>query len=125
MAMDQDRSGVEGVGDFADRTSDVYLQSEDDVTRLLYLVSQYESWRVRNGLYLTELGSDDWGLLAQLLPALTNVGLVQIISNSASHPAQETIRQLWGKTEWWVVNNEQYEKSDDETFYKMFNKYFK
>ena len=126
MAMDQDRSGVEGVGDFADRTSDVYLQSEDDVTRLLYLVSQYESWRVRNGLYLTELGSDDWALLAQLLPTLTSGVGVVITSNSTSHPAQETLRQLWDKTEyWWEVNNEKYEKSDDENFDKMLNKYFK
>ena len=44
----------------------VDLQSGDDVTRLHHLVSQYQSWQV-GWLYLTELGSDDWALLAQLL----------------------------------------------------------
>ena len=108
----------------------VYLQSGEDVTRLHHLVSQYQSWQVVcgvfSGLYLTELGSDDWALLAQLLPTLTWVGGVVITSNSTSHPAQETLRQLWHKTKGgWKVNNELYWKSDDGGFDKMFDKHFK
>ena len=103
----------------------VSLQSGDDVTRLHHLVSQYQSWTVLV-LYLTKLGPDDWALLAQLLPTLTRVWRVVITSNSTSHPAQETLRQLWDKTEnEWEVNNEEYEKSDDENFDKMFHKHFK
>ena len=106
--------------------SDVHLKSGEDIPTLHKMVSQYESWEVRDFLQLTELESDDWALLAQLLPTLTSVGRVVITSNSTSHPAQETLRQLWNKTEgrWWV-NNEYYEKSDDENFDKMLNKYFK
>ena len=106
--------------------SRVYLQSGDDVRRLHHLVSQYQSWTVEFDLHLTELGSDDWTLLAQLLPRLTSVGVVKITSNSTSHPAPDTLRLLWDKTEYqWEVNNEEYEKSDDGNFDKMFNKYFK
>ena len=105
----------------------VELQSGDDVTRLHHLVSQYQSWQVWAGLHLTEIGSDDWALLAQLLPTLTWVGeKVVITSNSTSHPAQETLRQLWHKTKGgWKVNNELYWKSDDGGFDKMFDKHFK
>ena len=104
-----------------------HLQSGDDLTRLEKLLSQYESWEVLNDLYLTELGSDDWALLAQLLPTLTSVETVGITSNSTSHPAQETLRRLWDKTVgwgWWMVNQEKYGKSDDKNFDKMFNKHF-
>ena len=107
----------------------LHLKSGADVTRLHQLVSQ--SWTVWWSLHLTELRSDDWALLAQLLPTLTRVGWrVGITSNSTSHPAQETLRQLWDKTEiWWTgggwrVNNEEYGKSNDENFYKIFNKHF-
>ena len=103
----------------------VHLKSGEDITRLQNMLSQYESWEVRYELHLTELRSDDWALLARLLPTLTRVVEVYITSNSTSHPAQETLRQLWDKTgKWWVVNDEWYEKSDDENFDKMFNKYF-
>ena len=105
----------------------VHIESAEDLARLHDLVSQYMSWAVESWLYLPELGSDDWELLAQLLPTLTWVGYgVNIKSNSASHPAQETLRQLWDKTLFcWVVNNELYWKSDDGGFDKMFNKHFK
>jgi len=109
----------------------VYLQSGDDVRRLHHLVSQYQSWTVRYEIYLTELGSDDWTLLAQLLfPRLTtSVGWVVITSNSTSHPAPDTLRLLWDKTNkswgWWRVNSEGYRKGDDGNFDKMFNKHFK
>ena len=108
-------------------TGHINIQSGDDLTRLEKLLSQYVSWEVDfGGLHLTELGSDDWALLAQLLPTLTRVWRVEITSNSTSHPAQETLRQLWHKTvRCWEVNDERYEKSDDENFNKMFNKYFK
>ena len=110
--------------------SDVYLQSGDDVRRLHHLVSQWQLWTVWDDLNLTELGSDDWDLLAQLLlPSLTIVGTVVITSNSTSHPAPDTLRLLWDKTErWlgrWMVNNENYWKSDDGNFDKMLNKHFK
>merc|ERR1711994_1216261 len=78
---------------------DVHLKSGKDVTILHKMGSQYESWEVRRALQLTELGSDDWALLAQLLPTLTRVENVETTSNSTSHPAQETLRQLWDKTE--------------------------
>ena len=109
--------------------SRVYLHTGNDITRLHKMVSLYESWRV-GGLDLIDLRSDDWALLAQLLPTLTRVVEVVITSNSTSHPAQETLRQLWDKTEiWWTgggwrVNNEEYGKSNDENFYKIFNKHF-
>ena len=111
---------------------DVYLQSGEDVTRLQHLVSQYQKWEVEDYLYLTELGSDDWALLAQLFSPLTShltwVKRVEIRSDSTSHPAQETLRRLWDKTVgwgWWMVNQEKYGKSDDKNFDKMFNKHFK
>ena len=95
------------------------------MTRLHQLVSQYQSWQVK-GLSLTELGSDDWALLAQLLPRLTSVYKVKITSNSTPHLARDTLTLLWHKTELqWEVNNEKYEKSDDEAFDKMMNKHFK
>ena len=99
----------------------VHIESAEDLARLHDLVSQYMSWAVDSWLYLPELGSDDWELLAQLLPTLTWVGWgVKIKSNSASHPAQETLRQLWDKTKaWgWDVNDKLYRKSDDENFNK-------
>ena len=99
----------------------VHIESAEDLARLHDLVSQYMSWAVESWLYLPELGSDDWELLAQLLPTLTWVGYgVNIKSNSASHPAQETLRQLWDKTKaWgWDVNDKLYRKSDDENFNK-------
>ena len=103
----------------------ISLNPGDGVNELHHLMSQYESWKV-DTLALAELGSDDWALLAQLLPTLTRVGVVGITSNSTSHPAQETLRQLWDKTKyWWEVNNEKYEKCDDENFDQMFNKHFK
>ena len=95
------------------------------VNGLHHLLSQYESWVVYGGLYLTELRSDDWALLAQLLPTLTWVERVVITNNSTSQPAQKTLRQLWNKTNLgWEVNNEKYKKSDVENFDKMFNKHF-
>lgn len=102
---------------------EVYLQSGDDVTRLHHLVSQYQSWQVTY-LDLLELGSDDWALLAQLLPTLTSVPYVLITSNSTSHPGRDTLRLLWDKTESdgsWEVNNEEYEKSEEENFDKICN----
>ena len=105
--------------------SDVHLKSGEDITRLHNMMSQYESWEV-GGLYLTELRSDDWALLAQLLPTLTRVGWVEITSNSTSHPTRETLRQLWDKTEYdWEVNNEEITMWGFKSFDKMFNKYFK
>ena len=93
---------------------------------LHHLLSQYESWVVLDDLRLTELGSDDWELLAQSFPTLNTIPWIEITSNSTSHPAQETLRQLWDKTvRWWEMNRECYEKSDDENFDKMVNKYFK
>ena len=61
----------------------VYLESEADVRTLHHLVSQYQSWKVEFALHLTELGCDDWKVLAELLPRLTRVGyLVDITTNS-------------------------------------------
>ena len=69
---------------------------------------------------LTELGSDDWALLAKSLPSLTSVvGEVVITSNLPSHPGRDTLRLLWDKTKsdgWWGVNNERYSKRDGENF---------
>ena len=100
----------------------VSLQS-GDITILHHLVTQYQSWQVKNRLHLTELGSDDWALLAQLLPSLpSGVGVVEITSNSSSHPGRDTLRLLWDKTGYgWNVNNEGYEKRDDENFDKICN----
>ena len=98
-------------------------QSGDDMPRLHHLVSQYQLWEVGT-LNLKELGSDDWALLAQLLPTLTSVGEVYITSNSTSLPGRETLRLLWDKTEsdgLWLVNNKKYEKSDEENFDKICN----
>ena len=48
---------------------------------------------------------------------------VKIINNSTPHPARDTLRLLSHKTDfYWEVNNEEYRKSDDENFDKMFNK---
>ena len=102
----------------------LHLKSGADVIRLHQLVSQ--SWTVWWSLHLTELRSDDWALLAQLLPTLTRVGWVEITSNSTSHPTRETLRQLWDKTEYdWEVNNEEITMWGFKSFDKMFNKYFK
>ena len=46
------------------KMSRVYLKSEADVRTLHHLVSQYKSWTVGNTLILTELGCDDWTVLA-------------------------------------------------------------
>ena len=94
----------------------VFLQSGDDVSRFLAT------------LFL--MMTDDWALLARLLPTLTINTVLNVritTSNSTSHPAQETVRQLWDKFRGiWSVNKESYNKfSDDENFDKMFNKYFK
>ena len=97
------------------------------MARLLDLVTQYPVWSVRNGgLSLTDLGPDDWTLLAELVKTLDSVlWRVKITSNSTSHIPQEFIRELWNKTKgWWMVNNETYKKSD-ENFDIMYNKYFK
>ena len=55
--------------------SDVYLKSGEDVRRLQQVVSQYESWSVSD-LCLTELSSDGWTLLPQLLETLDSVKCV-------------------------------------------------
>ena len=108
----------------------VYLKSEEDIKLLNYLVTQYKVWSVTDGLYLTDLGPDDWTLLAELVKTLDRVGWVKITSNSTSHIPQEFIRELWNKTTgllgyfFWVVNNEKYKKSE-ENFDIMYNKYFK
>ena len=104
----------------------VYLESEADVRTLHHLVSQYQSWKVEFALHLTELGCDDWTVLAELLPRLTSVWRVEITTNSTYHPPRDTLLQLWDKTEdWWYVNNDWYTKRDDEAFDKMMNKHFK
>ena len=105
----------------------VYLESEADVRTLHHLVSQYQSWKVEFALHLTELGCDDWKVLAELLPRLTRVGyLVDITTNSTYHPPRGTLSALWDKTEGsWEVNNEKYEKDDVEAFNKMMNEHFK
>ena len=104
----------------------VNLQFEDDVRTLHHLVSQYQSWTV-GGLNLTELGCDDWAVLAELLPTLTSsVWWVWITTNSTYHPPRDTLSILWHKTEYiWWVNNEKYKKRNGKAFDKMMNKHFK
>ena len=80
------------------RMNHVELQSGDDVTRLHHLVSQYQSWEVYDTLDLTELGSDDWALLAQLLPRLISVERVEIKSNSTENLEEHTLKLLSQKS---------------------------
>ena len=106
--------------------SNVDLKSEEDIKLLNYLVTQYPVWSVWYGpLSLTNLGPNDWTLLAELVKTLDSVVRVVITSNSTSHIPQEFIRELWNKTkDFWFVNNEWYKKSE-ENFDIMYNKYFK
>ena len=122
----------------------VFLRSDDDVTILQDLISQYSYWGVTDLLDL-EMGSVDWALVDQLLllSRLQHVAMLRISGNSTLRPTWMRLKVLWFiTTEFWDVNGERYHKSDshvfrsepehedqlflsdDEIFDKMFNNHF-
>ena len=95
-----------------------------EVTRLTQLLSLYQSWTVRDGLCLSDLGPEDWTELYPVLETLVSVKWVEI-TRCSPPPSVSLLETLWDKTEdMWDVDDEMYYKENAEDFTKLVTKHF-
>ena len=79
-----------------------------EVTRLTQLLSLYQSWTVRDRLFVTGLGPEDWTELYPVLETLVSVRKVEI-TRCSPPPSVSLLETLWNKTEKeWDVDNDEY-----------------
>ena len=99
----------------------------EDFSMLQALVSHCQYWEVRQYLSIQDLKLEDYIRVEQLLQSLRgSIERVDITSSSASKPKfpREILRILWNKTSRiWVVQGQNYEKSEVDNFDEFVKKH--
>ena len=90
-----------------------------EVTGLTQLLSLYQSWTVRGGLHLFDLGPEDWTELYPVLETLVSVSWVWI-SRCSPPRSVSLLETLWDKTEEKLeVDHLKFYKNNAEDFTKL------
>ena len=96
------------------------------MTRLHQLVSLFQSWTVREDLWLYyNLGAEDWTELSRSLYTLDSVREV-VIRRCSAPPSVSLLETLWNKTQERLEDDDNYYyKRNKEDFSKIVMKHFK
>ena len=133
VKLNERGGGCTGVT-FSPHTDNINMRSvtllPGEVTRLTQLLSLSQSWTVRGGLLLCDLGPEDWTELHPVLETLVSVKGVKI-RRCSPPPSVSLLETLWDKTEEVrvvreeeEVDDEEYYKENAEDFTKLVTKYF-